>query len=152
MGGARRIWAIGLVAAALLAAAAPSAAQEETRPGPAYQVIVNPRNPTEAVDREFLRNAFLKKVATWRNNETIRPVDLTRRAPLRDRFAREVLKKTPTQLKSYWNRLIFSGKAVPPPELASEEAVIAYVLANRGAIGYLSAGSNPRGAKVVRLK
>ena len=41
---------------------------------------------------------------------------------------------------------------MPPPDLESQEDVIAYVLANKGAIGYVAAGVNPRGARVVRLK
>ena len=72
--------------------------------------------------------------------------------PLRARFTRDLLQKTPTQLRSYWSRLIFSGKGVPPPELPSEEAVVSYVLSNRGTVGYISAGTNPRGTKVVRLE
>ena len=147
---ARPIWKLALVAA--LSAVGPAVVADPAAPGPAFLIIVHPTNNVGAVDRDFVRDAFLKKVATWRNNETIRPVDLQRRLPLRARFTRDLLQKTPTQLRSYWNRLIFSGKGVPPPELASEEAVVAYVLANRGAVGYVSPGTNPRGAKVIRLK
>lgn len=150
MGRARPIWTLALVAA--FSAVGPAVVADPERPGPAFLIIVHPSNGVSAVDRDFVRDAFLKKVATWRNNETIRPVDVHRRLPLRARFTRDLLQKTPTQLRSYWNRLIFSGKGVPPPELASEEAVVAYVLANRGAVGYVSASTNPRGAKVVRLK
>jgi ABC-type phosphate transport system substrate-binding protein len=91
-------------------------------------------------------------VVTWRNDWTVRPVQLSKRFALRDQFTREILKKSPSQLRSYWNRQIFSGKAVPPPDLESQEEVISYVLANKGAIGYVAAGVNLRGAKVVRLK
>jgi ABC-type phosphate transport system substrate-binding protein len=119
---------------------------------PTFQIIVNPANHIDSVDRTFLSNAYLKKVATWSNDWTVRPVQLSRRFPLREQFTREILKKSPSQLRSYWNRQIFTGKAVPPPELESEEEVIRYVLANKGAIGYLAAGANPRGAKIVRLK
>ncbi len=147
---ARLIATLALVAA--LPAAGRAVVAEPERPGPAFVVIVHPANNVTALDRDFVRDAFLKKVATWRNDETIRPVDLHRRLPLRARFTRELLQKTPTQLRSYWNRLIFSGKGVPPPELASEEAVVSYVLSNRGAVGYVSPTTNPRGAKVVRLK
>jgi hypothetical protein len=62
------------------------------------------------------------------------------------------MRKTLTQLRSYWNQQIFSGKGVPPPELDSEAAVIRYVLSNRGAIGYLPPGVNPGAAKVVPMR
>jgi ABC-type phosphate transport system substrate-binding protein len=115
-------------------------------------IIVNPENPAIEVSRDFLRDAFLKKASSWPSGEAVRPVDLTRRFGVREAFAREILKKTLPQLKRYWNQQIFSGKGVPPPELDSEKAVIAYVLANKGAIAYLPAGVDLGGVKVVKVK
>lgn len=145
-------WLLPLVAALLAPGGRSSAADSETRAGAAYQIIVNPANRVSSVDRAFLSNVYLKKVATWRNDWTVRPVQLSRRFPLRDQFTREILKKSPSQLRSYWNRQIFSGKAVPPLEFETQEDVIKYVLANKGAIGYVAAGTSPRGAKIVRLE
>ena len=117
-----------------------------------YQVIVHPDNTVNELDRSFLRDAYLKKVSTWSSGETLRPVDLVKKFPARETFARQILKKSLAQLKQYWNQQIFSGKGVPPPEVASEAAMIAYVLANKGAIGYLPAGAAPGRAKVVKVK
>ena len=117
-----------------------------------FKVIVNPKNPTSSVDRQFLREAYLKKTPTWGNGQTIRPVDLSRKFAVRDQFSRSVLKKSPAQLKSYWNQQVFSGKDVPPPEVDSVSDVIAYVLANRGAVGYVPADADPGGAKVIEVR
>jgi ABC-type phosphate transport system substrate-binding protein len=117
-----------------------------------FVVIVNPENPVAEVSRDFLRDAFLRKTSSWSGGEVLRPVDLSRRFGARESFSRDVLKKTLPQLKRYWNQQVFSGKGVPPPELDSEKAVIAYVLANKGAIGYLPAGSDPGGARVVKVR
>jgi hypothetical protein len=139
-------WCLFLVLALAGAGGAAQAAE------PAYQVIVHPDNPVTEVSRGFLKNAFLKKATSWGDGETLRPVDLAKKHPVRAQFAKDVLKKTLAQLKNYWNQLIFSGKGTPPPELDSEAAVIAFVLANRGAVGYLPAGSSAGGAKVVKVK
>jgi hypothetical protein len=153
MRAARRTrWLLLLVAALLVPGGSSTAADSETRPGLAYQIIVHPANRVSSVGRGFLSNVYLKKVATWGNDWTVRPVQLSRRFPLREQFTREILKKSPSQLRSYWNRQIFSGKAVPPLEFESQEDVIRYVLANKGAIGYVAAGVNPRGAKIVKLE
>jgi ABC-type phosphate transport system substrate-binding protein len=117
-----------------------------------FKVIVNPENHIASIDHELLRNAFLKKEAEWRGGETMRPVDLSSKFAIRDAFTREVLKKTPAQLKTYWNQRIFSGKGVPPPEADSTDGVIAYVLANPGAIGYLPAGIDAHGARVIEVR
>jgi ABC-type phosphate transport system substrate-binding protein len=137
---------IALLLAALYGRAPVRAAQDD------FQVIVNPQNPVDELDRGFLRDAFLKKASTWSGGEALRPVDLSRKFAVRERFARQILKKTLPQLKRYWSQQVFSGKGVPPPELESERAVVSYVLANKGAVGYLPSSSNTGGAKVVRVK
>ncbi len=116
----------------------------------AYQVIVSPENPVTEVDRDFVRDAFLKKTSEW-NGETIRPIDLSAKHAARDRFTREVIRKTPAQLKSYWNQQIFSGKGTPPPVADSAAAVVAFVVANKGAIGYVPVDADTAGAKIVKV-
>lgn len=118
---------------------------------PAFKVIVHPDNPVSRVDRDLLRDAFLKRATEWRSGDTIRPIDLTRRFPVRDRFTRDVLKKTPSQLKSYWTQQIFSGKGVPPPEADAVADVIAYVLDHLGGVGYVPASVDVGDAKLVRV-
>jgi len=117
----------------------------------AFKVIVSPKNPASSIDRDFLRDAYLKRIAEWPDGKAIRPIDLSSRFPARDRFTQDILKKTPGQLKNYWNQQIFSGKGTPPPEASSTSDIIDYVLANPGAVGYLPAGTDPGGAKVVRV-
>ena len=146
----RTTFVLALVAALVTAAAVRGQAQ--TEPGDGFVIIVHPSNQTASVDRAFVRDAYLRKLVTWGGGRTIRPVDLPRRLAVRDRFTRDVLKKTPAQLRSYWNRQIFSGSGVPPIERPTEVGVIAYVLAHRGAIAYLPEGTDPRGAKVIRLR
>jgi len=117
-----------------------------------FKVIVHPKNPVSSVDRDFLRNAYLKKETVWRKDQTIRPIDLPAKSAIRVEFSRAVLKKSPSQLKTYWNQQIFSGKGVPPPEVGSVSDVVSYVLTNPGAVGYIPADADPRGAKVIEVK
>jgi hypothetical protein len=137
--------------ATLSARPAAGAAAVAPQPG-AYRVIVHPANPVRSVSRSFLRGVYLKKTTAWGNGEVVRPVGLSRRFVARDRFTREVLNKTPAQLRAYWNQQIFSGKGAPPPELDSEDAVISHVLRNRGAVGYLPATADPAAAAVVHVQ
>lgn len=143
---------LALVAGTLLLLGGLTAADSPGRGVPGFQILVNPANRIDSIDRAFLSDVYLKKVATWHNDWTVRPVQLSRRFGVRDQFNKDVIKKSPAQLRSYWNRQIFAGKGVPPPELESEDDVIRYVLANKGAIGYVTAGVDPRGARVVRIK
>lgn len=117
-----------------------------------YELIVNPENPVTEVDKDFVRDAYLKKTTTWGSGAALRPIDAPTKIAARDRFTQDVIRKTPTQLKNYWNQQIFSGKGVPPPEADSVAQVIGYVLANPGAVGYVPVGTDVRGAKVIRIR
>jgi ABC-type phosphate transport system substrate-binding protein len=118
----------------------------------AFHVIVNPDNAAASVDRKFVAEAFLKKVTRWPNDELIRPVDQESRAAARQAFSEGVLKRSVSAVKSYWQQMVFSGTGVPPPELDSEGDVVKFVLKNRGAVGYVSAGANLQGAKILTLR
>lgn len=116
-----------------------------------FKVIVHPQNPVSAVSRDFLRDAFLKRATNWPGGGAVRPIDLTAKLPARERFLEVVLRKTATQLRSYWAQRIFSGLDVPPPEADSPQAALRYVLNNPGAVAYVPSGFDAQGAKVVEL-
>jgi hypothetical protein len=142
----RRAFAI-LLAGCALGGAALARAE-----GPAYRVIVNPKNVTPAVERRFLAQVFLRKATQWDDGEVIRPVDLPADAPARRRFAEDVLDRSVAAVKSYWQQVIFSGRGVPPPELDSDEAVLRYVLRHAGAVGYVSGNADVRAVKVLVVR
>jgi hypothetical protein len=55
-------------------------------------------------------------------------------------------------VRAYWQQLIFSGRGVPPVELESDEAVVAFVLKYPGAVGYVSGATNIGNAKALRVE
>jgi ABC-type phosphate transport system substrate-binding protein len=120
--------------------------------GPAYRVIVHPSNAATSMTRDQVADAFLKKVTRWQSGEAIRPVDLHGSARARQEFARDVLRRSLAAVRSYWQQLIFSGRNIPPPELDSDAAVLAFVLRYPGAIGYVSADADIADAKVIAVK
>jgi ABC-type phosphate transport system substrate-binding protein len=141
----RRSWMLAVALGTLRSRSAFAAAER-------FVVIVHPDNPVTSVERDFLRDAFLKKATDWSHGETIRPVDLSARFEVREVFMREVLHKTPAQLRSYWNQQIFSGKGTPPVEADTVAEMLEYVASNAGAVGYLPAGASPARVKVVEVK
>jgi ABC-type phosphate transport system substrate-binding protein len=119
---------------------------------PAYRVIVNPSNTVSTLTRDHVSDAFLKKITRWPNGDAIRPVDLHGSSHARQKFAEDVLRRSLAAVRSYWQQLIFSGRNIPPAELESDAAVIAYVLKYPGAIGYVSGAANVDGVKVIVIK
>lgn len=114
-----------------------------------FELIVSPDITLPRLDRKFLTDAFLKKATRWPNDEAIRPVDLEPRSPVRRRFSEQVLKRSVAAVKSYWQQMVFSGRGVPPPELDTDAQVVSFVIRNPGAVGYVSVGTNLRGARAL---
>jgi ABC-type phosphate transport system substrate-binding protein len=117
-----------------------------------FRVIVNPDNHVGSIDRQFLTDVYLKKATRWPNDEAIRPVDLGPGSPVRRLFSDDILKRSVSAVKSYWQQMVFSGRGVPPPELDSDGEVVKFVLKNRGAIGYVSGSTDVAGAKIVPVR
>ncbi|HYU33281.1 MAG TPA: phosphate ABC transporter substrate-binding protein [Thermoanaerobaculia bacterium] len=107
-----------------------------------FVVIVNLSNPLSAVPREELSRIFLKKSTKWEDGSRTEPVDLAESSPVRARFSQSVHGRDTTAIKAFWQKMIFSGRDVPPAELASTAEVIAFVAARRGAVGYVSEGTS----------
>jgi ABC-type phosphate transport system substrate-binding protein len=115
---------------------------------PSFAVIVHGKNRARALDKVTVADAFLKKRTQWSDESVILPVDLPRSSAVRRQFSEGVLGRSVESVRTYWNRQVFSGRSVPPPELESDDAVIQYVSKNPGAIGYISANANLKDANV----
>ena len=136
-----------LLVAAPFGRARPVAADE----APAFRVITHPSRPERAVDRSFLADAFLKRVTRWADGELIRPVDLRPQAVAREKFTARVLKRSVGAVRSYWQQRIFSGRDVPPPELDSDDAVLAFVAKSVGSVGYVSGNVKLHGVRELTI-
>ncbi|VAW98894.1 hypothetical protein MNBD_GAMMA23-2140 [hydrothermal vent metagenome] len=64
-------------------------------------------------------------------------VDQTPSNPAFEIFYTSIVKKTPSQLKTYWAKVSFTGKAFPPKQLKDDAAIIKWVASNPGALGYV---------------
>ncbi len=138
-------------AAACAAGLAACPASAQARAADEVRVIVNPATPVTSLPREQVSRLFLRKVARWDGGAPVLPVDLAETAPARDAFSRAVHRRTVAMITGYWQRQIFSGRQLPPPDRASEADVVAYVRATPGAIGYVSAAADLRGVRVLTV-
>jgi ABC-type phosphate transport system substrate-binding protein len=133
----------------LVGLAAGSMAAEHPRS--TYVLIANPTSRISKIDRKFLAEVFLRRATRWPDDTPIQPVDLGPDAPARARFSQEVLLRSVTSVRSYWQQRIFYGQGLPPPELADDEAVVSFVVSHPGAIGYVAAGTALSGATVLEV-
>ena len=123
---------LGLALTASLGATAESA-----RP---FKVIVNPGVVGRAVPRDVLAQIFLGQVQRWGNGSPISAVDLSSTSPVRQAFSEQILGRSVDAVKHHWLRRISVGQR-PPLSRPSDEAVVAFVAEEPGAVGYVSVGT-----------
>ena len=117
-----------------------------------FHLIVNAANPVVELPSSDVARLFLRTTRTWKHGVPAQPVDQSLSSPVRMQFVKDVLGQTRGEVQDYWLKRMFSGNEVPPPVRDSDGAVIEYVRANSGGIGYVgSGGALPEGVKVVRV-
>lgn len=92
-----------------------------------------------------LFNGQLRKVS----GETVKPLDLPNGSDTRDSFYQQVTGKSAEQMKSYWARMIFTGRGMPPREVSSEREMGMLLGSDPGFVGYLEETRVPSDLKVV---
>jgi len=137
---------LGALLLQLLAMQQPAAAQQ------GFVVIVHPSNPVSSQSADELSRIFLKKTAKWENGARVEPVDLAASSAVRARFSQMVHGKGTAAISAYWQKMIFSGREVPPAELGTAAEVIAFVASHRGGVGYVAEGAAlGEGVKAIRI-
>ena len=116
------------------------------------QIIVNNSNPASTLSAEYVSKAFRGKVTQWDHGGKIQPVDRSGRSAVRASFSEDVVGKSVSAVKAHWQRMVFSGRGVPPPELGSDAEVMAFVERHPGGIGYVTAGTALKGVKAVEVR
>jgi hypothetical protein len=117
-----------------------------------FKIIVNSQNSVQTIDQKTLSNLFLKKTKFWESGQIAQPVDLEANSSIRKEFSTEILDRPIEAVKNYWQQMIFSGREVPPPEFASDQAIIRYVKGHENAIGYISQATDASGVKIITIR
>jgi ABC-type phosphate transport system substrate-binding protein len=106
-------------------------------------VIVNKQNPATRMFSEQASQFFLGKSAMFT------PIDQAEGSAIRADFYHKAADKDPAQVKAIWSKLMFTGKATPPKEVASNADVKKAVAADPKAIAYIDKSAVDDTVKVI---
>jgi ABC-type phosphate transport system substrate-binding protein len=120
--------------------------------GNTVETVAHPSVSTEHLSKNLLRSIFSMRLRTWRDGLPIRVFVLPDDAPLHSVFAKQKLNIFPYQLRSVWDRLIFSGTGQAPITVRSEEEMRTRVANTPGAIGYLSGTKIDDSVQIVHVE
>ena len=116
-----------------------------------FKVVVNAQNPVSALPASEVSRIFMGRATRWPTGELIEPVDQTDGSAVRERFVSDIHHRDGAALSSYWQQQIFAGKDVPPPAMATDAEILAYVRQHPGAIGYIAAETPSDRVKVITV-
>lgn len=89
------------------------------------------------LSRADLREIFFGRQTRWPDGSPLRVFVLPDKHPVHIRFAKEVLGIYPYQLRSAWDRMIYSGTGTPPAVVETLEQMQVQIRNTPGAIGYI---------------
>ena len=116
-----------------------------------FVVVVNAANSVTSLTPSDLSKLFLRKLTRFSNGRPAVPVDQVETCALRKHFSTAIHGMDVPDVKSYWQELVFSGRAEPPIERQSDEDVVAFVHSNPNAIGYVIVGTPLGDVKAIAV-
>lgn len=137
---------------ALLAGAAclplPARAQGVDR---SLRVVVSKENKIASLTTDDLTRIFLGKKTLWDSGTRIVPVMPEEESPAGELFLSGTLKKSVSQFRAYWKRLLFSGGGAVPKVFRNHDQLLDFVARQPGAIGIVEAGSVDERVRVLDI-
>jgi hypothetical protein len=97
--------------------------------------IVTNSQDISKMDKNTVKRLFLGKI-NHLNNIQVNLVEL-QDTNYKEEFYKTLTSKNTAQLRSYWTRLIFTGKGKPPKQVASQEELTHYMMKSDVIITYI---------------
>lgn len=100
-------------------------------------VVANAKSGIDKMSREEVVFVFMGRWRQLPSGIVAQPVDLPVDSPERTAFYRQLVYKSPSEIKAYWSRLVFSGSARPPVSPETHEEQMRILALTQGAVGYI---------------
>ncbi len=117
-----------------------------------FEIVTNPNVSEVALSANSLRSIFSMSLKTWPNGTKIRVFVLSDDDQLHKAVSKGKLNVFPYQLRSTWDRLVFSGTGQAPVRVNSIEEMLDKVANTPGAIGYLWRANINENVNVLQIK
>jgi hypothetical protein len=113
-----------------------------------YYVVVGESSPVTQLSQKDVLHLFMGRSRSYPDGSPAVAHDLAGSAD-REGFYRSLSGMTLAQVTSYWARLTFSGRSLPPARLDNEAALVEKLRQDPEAIGWLPAPPAAKGLRTV---
>ena len=112
-------------------------------------IIANKSMPIDTIETETAKKLWLGKIHKLPVAGKVKVVDQSGISNIKEDFYKKLANKDLNQLKTYWAKIIFTGKSVPPKTLSSDIKVLDIVRKNTNTLGYVNSKSVTGDVKVL---
>jgi ABC-type phosphate transport system substrate-binding protein len=138
---------IGLVCVVLLAGVLQAAALD------GVVVIANKTVPADSVSAAELKDIYTGRTTYWMDGQSVKLAVLDDQSTDQtDAALEEVSGMDTSHFKTFWQRMVFSGRGQQPQKFGDTAALVAYVAATKGAIAIVLADADLNGVKKLEVK
>jgi ABC-type phosphate transport system substrate-binding protein len=138
---------IGLVCTVLLAGVLQASALD------GVVVIVNEGVPTNSISASALKAIFIGRTAYWDDGQNVKLAILDDQITDKtDAAFEEISGMDARHFKTFWQRMVFSGRGQMPKEIGDTASLVAYVASTKGAIAIVLADADLKGVKKLEIK
>ncbi len=99
-------------------------------------IVANSGVQESVISAYDLKQIFLRKKKNLAGG--VVTIAIQKKTDIHTEFLRKFIKKTPSQFKLYYKKMIFSGRGKPPRILQDDAAMLSWVAQTPGAMGYVS--------------
>jgi len=115
------------------------------------RVVVNKENKLASLTTDDLTRIFLGKKTLWDSGTRIVPAMPEEESPAGEAFLSGTLKKSVSQFRAYWKRLLFSGGGAVPKVFRNHDQLLDFVARQPGAIGVVEASAVDDRVRVLEI-
>ncbi|WP_415900678.1 hypothetical protein [Neptuniibacter sp. QD48_11] len=112
-------------------------------------VISHPESQVDKLSKKQVIDLYMGRVQHFPNGGKASTLDMPADSDHRAKFYKGLTGKSLPQINAYWARLIFAGRATPPQSVESSEEVIATIMKDTTAIGYIEKSELVSSVKVI---
>ena len=135
---------LGILVTAVLALFAPLAAAQ-------IVIVTSADGRIGELSRQQAEQLYLGRTRSLPDGTPVALADLPA-GRLRGRFYEQLTGKNPSQIRAYWSRMVFTGRALPPQQAENVRELGARLMTDPNLIGYLSAAdADPRLKVLLKL-
>ncbi len=120
-----------------------------TAQGEPIVVVVSVNSTIKSLNKEQVANLFLGKSSIYPDGSAAIPIEQSDDTETHQEFHKSITEKSASQLKSYWSKMIFSGKGTAPKEVASNAELLTLISSNPTMLGYIDKKAVNKSVNVI---